>query len=219
MLNLIRAIGLSFDVNLKLTDEMMTGPIPYQSLEEALQVAQSQRVELKIQKQKERLASLTLSSVTSERMPTLQASGDVGLIGNQVSKMLTNDNVQVLMSIPIFDGGQREGRISESRSQVRQEAITTQDVRYQISLEVREAFYSLHSAKQQMNEAEEGLALSLKEVQLARARFVAGIATNIEVTNAQRATAQARNNLIEALFTFNVSRISLARAQGRLDRV
>lgn len=218
-LNLIRAIGLSFDVDLMLTDQMMSGPIPYLSLEEALQVAQDHRIELKLQKQKERLASLTLSSVTSERVPSIQASGDVGLIGNETSKMLTNNNVQVLMTIPIFDGGQREGRISESRSQVRQEAITTQDVTYQISLEVREAFYSLHSAKQQMNEAEEGLALSLKEVKLARARFAAGVATNIEVTQAQTAIAQARDNLIEALFNFNVSRINLARAQGRLDRV
>jgi outer membrane protein TolC len=157
--------------------------------------------------------------VTSERVPSIQASGDVGLIGNDTSKMLTNDNVQVLMTIPIFDGGQREGRISESRSQIRQEAITTQDVTYQISLEVREAFYSLHSSKLQMIEAEEGLALSLKEVELARARFAVGVATNIEVTEAQAAVAQARDNLIEALFTFNVSRINLARAQGQLDRV
>lgn len=218
-LNLIRAIGLSFDVDLMLTDEMETGPAPYQSLDEALQVARDNRIELQLQRQKERLASLTLSSVTSERVPSIQASGDVGLIGNDTSKMLTNDNVQVLMTIPIFDGGQREGRISESRSQIRQEAITTQDVTYQISLEVREAFYSLHSSKLQMIEAEEGLALSLKEVELARARFAVGVATNIEVTEAQAAVAQARDNLIEALFTFNVSRINLARAQGQLDRV
>ena len=215
-LNLIRGIGLSFDIDLVLTDEMVLTSVPEQSLQEALQVAQTQRVELQRQKHKERLAALTLHSVTSERIPSLQASGDVGLIGNEVSKMLTNDNIQLLLTIPIFDGGQREGRISESRSLVRQERITTLDVTYQISLEVRDAFSSLHSAREQVTEAEEGLALSLQEVELARRRFAAGAATNIEVTDAQTAVAKARDNVIEALFQFNVARINLAYAQGRL---
>ena len=112
-LNLIRAMGLSFDVQLVLTDEMVMVPVPEQTMSEALAVANENRTELKVQKQRERLASLTLSSVASERVPSIQASGDVGLIGNQIPDMLTTDNVQVLMSVPIFDGGQREGRISE----------------------------------------------------------------------------------------------------------
>ena len=135
---------------------------------------------------------------------------------NQIPDMLTTDNVQVLMTVPIFDGGQREGRISESRSVLRQEAINTQDIRFQVSLEVRDALLTLHSAKKQVAVAEEGLKLSLTELELARERFAVGVATNIEVTNAQTSVAQARDNLIQSLFTFNAARISLARSQGRL---
>ena len=218
-LNLIRAIGLSFDVGLVLTDEMDMVDVPEQTMAEALTVAHDNRTELKMQKQKERLASLNLSSVTSERVPSIQASGDVGMIGNQIPDMLTTDNVQVLMTVPIFDGGQREGRISESRSQVRQEEINTQDVRYQVTLEVRDALITLSSAKQQVAVAEKGLKLSLTELELARERFAVGVATNLEVTDAQTRVAQARDNLIEGLFTFNASRISLARAQGQLERL
>ena len=84
-------------------------PVPSQSIAKALDVAKENRFELKLQKNKERLAALTLSSIRSERIPSIQASGDVGLIGNEISNMLTNDSIQVLMSVPIFDGGQREG--------------------------------------------------------------------------------------------------------------
>ncbi len=216
-LNFIRSIGLSFDLDLVLTDELTANSFPDQTLQDTLEVAKNHRVELKLQKQKERLASITLSSVTGERLPSLQASADVGLIGNEISKMLTNDNIQVLMTIPIFDGGQREGRISESRSRVRQETLTTRDVKYQISLEVRDAFFSLQSAKDQVAEAKKGFVLSLKEVKLARARFAVGVNTNLEVTDAQRAGANARDNIIEALFNYNAARIDLARAQGRLE--
>ncbi|MCB9776509.1 MAG: TolC family protein [Nitrospiraceae bacterium] len=218
-LNLIRAMGLSFDVRLVLTDEMKLVNVSEQSIGEALQVAKENRTELKAQQNRERLASLTLSSVTNERVPSIRALGDVGMIGNQIPNALTTDNVQVLMQVPIFDGGMREARISESRSKVRQEAIRTQDVQYQVGLEVRDALITLSSAKQQVAVAEEGLKLSLTELELSRERFAVGVATNIEVTDAQTRVAQARDNLIEGLFTFNASRLSLARAQGQLEKM
>jgi len=216
-LNLIRAMGVSFDVSLVLTDELILHKVPEQTIDEALQVATENRVEFKAQKKRERLAELSLSSVTMERVPSLIGGGDVGMIGNQIPDALTTDNVQLLLSIPIFDGGQREGRISESRSLVRQEAIRTRDIRYQVALEVRDALLTLDSTQQQIAVAQEGLRLSLKELDLARQRFAVGVATNIEVTTAQTSVAQARDNLIEGLFNFNASRVNLARAQGQLD--
>ncbi|MDH4195304.1 MAG: TolC family protein [Nitrospirota bacterium] len=218
-LNLIRSMGLSFDVRLVLTDEMKLVEVSEQSVGEALQVAKENRTELKAQKNRERLASLTLSSVTNERVPSIKAAGDVGMIGNQIPNALTTDNVQVLMTVPIFDGGQREGRISESRSKVRQEEIKTQDVQYQVALEVRDALITMSSAKEQVAVAEEGLKLALTELELSRERFAVGVATNIEVTDAQTRVAQARDNLIEGLFTFNASRLGLARAQGQLEKL
>ena len=218
-LNLSRGIGLSFDVKLILTDDLKLIPVTPQTVDEALQVAKAHRVELKAQKKRERLAELTLSSVVMERVPSLTGSGDMGMIGNQPGDALTTDNVQVLLSIPLFDGGQREGRISEQRSLLRLESIRTRDVEKQIGLEVRDALLTMESTQQQVAVAKEGLRLAFQELHLARRRFAVGLATNIEVTDAQTRVAQARDNLIEALFNFNASRVDLARAQGRLEEL
>ena len=216
-LNLIRTIGFSFDANLTLTDELALVDIAPQTVSEALQIANANRVELKAQKKRQQLAALTLTSVTMERVPSLVGSGDVGLIGNQIPNALTTNNFQVLLSIPLFDGGQREGRISANRSAVRLEAIKTRDVEQQVALEVRDALLTLESTQQQVDVAQGGLRLAFQELHLARQRFAVGVATNIEITNAQTSVAQARDNLIDALFNFNASRVNLARAQGRLD--
>lgn len=216
-LNLSRAIGLPFDVKLVLTDKLTLTEVATQTIHDALQIANENRVELKAQKKRKRLAELTLSSVTMERLPSLTASGDVGVIGNQPADALTTDNLQLLASIPIFDGGQWEGRVSESRSLVRQEDIRTRDIEYQVALEVRDALLTMGSTRRQVGVARKGLRLALKELHLARQRFAVGVATNIEVTDAQTSVAQARDNLIEALFRFNASRVDLARAQGRLE--
>ena len=123
------------------------------------------------------------------------------------------------LSVPIFDGGQRESRISENRSRVRQEAIRMKDVSDQVTLEVRNALLTLESSRQQVSVAQKGVELASKELSFARDRFAAGLTTNIEVTNAQTSVARARDNLIEALFRFNASRINLARAKGEIEHL
>ena len=122
-----------------------------------------------------------------------------------------------MLTIPVFDGGSREGRISERRSLVRQEQIRAKDVAHQITLEVRDALLTLQSTRQQVLVAREGLRLSLRELDLAKERFTVGVANNVEVTNAQASVARARDNVVEALSNFNASRINLARATGRME--
>jgi len=84
------------------------------------------------------------------------------------------------------------------------------DVSDQVTLEVRNALITLVSSRQQVSVAEEGLKLAHKELEQAQDRFAAGVANNIEVTNAQTSVARARDNVIEALFRFNASRVNLA---------
>lgn len=218
-LNLIRALGIDFEVRLMLTDALTFVNIVHERPDEALAVAQENRTELKAQANRQRLASLSLSSVTSERLPALSLSGDYGWIGVKPDEALATRSLGLTLSVPIFDGGQREGRISENRSRVRQEAIRMKDVADQVSLEVRNALLTLESSTQQVAVAHKGLELALKELTFARDRFAAGLATNIEVTNAQTSVARARDNVIEALFRFNASRINLARAKGELEKV
>lgn len=218
-LNLTRALGIDFAVRLVLTDELKLVEAPVQPPEMALAVAQENRLELRAQATRQKLSSLSLSSVTSERLPSLALNGDYGWIGTKPNEAIGTHTVGVTLSVPIFDGGQRESRISETRSRVRQESIRMKDVADQVNLEVRNALLTLNSTQQQVSVAQKGLDLAHKELAFARDRFAAGLTTNIEVTNAQTALTRARDNLVEALFRFNASRINLARAQGQLEKL
>ncbi len=218
-LNLIRALGIAFDVRLTLTDELKFVPVEAQAPEQALMAAREQRLELRAQENRQRLASLSLSSVTSERIPSLSLNGDYGWIGLKPEDALATRSIGLTLSVPIFDGGQRESRISENRSRVRQESIRMKDVSDQVTLEVRNALLTLESSTQQVGVAAKGMELALKELTFAKDRFAAGLTTNIEVTNAQTSVARARDNQIEALFRFNASRINLARAKGEIEKL
>jgi outer membrane protein len=57
-----------------------------------------------------------------------------------------------------------------------------------------------------------------KELELARERYTVITAVSyFELTNALNSVARARENLVNALFQLNASRVNLARASGSLN--
>jgi outer membrane protein TolC len=214
---LVNSLGINFDLQLVLTDELKAPEEPVPAQDYALGVALAKRPELKAQEQKVQVSKLTLSSIKGERLPSLQAQGDYGLIGNKADSTLSTYNVGVTLSIPIFDGGQREGRIGESRSQLLQEEIKMNLVARQVTMELREALITLASAKEQLRIAKDGLKAALTEVQLARERFRLLSSNSLELSNALFSLVRARDNMIDGLFRANASRVNLARAMGQVE--
>ena len=216
---LVNALGINFDLNLVLTDELKAPDEQVPTQEYAMDIALTKRPELKAQEQKVQVAKLTLSSIKGERLPSLQAQGDYGLIGNKVDNSLSTYNVGVTLSVPIFDGGQREGRIGESRSQLLQEEIKMNLVTRQITMELREALVTLTSAKEQLRIAKDGLKAALTEAQLARERFRLLSSNSLELSNALFDLVRARDNMIDGLYRANASRVNLARAMGQVEEL
>lgn len=219
-INLLNVLAIDYDAKLTLTDELKkTVPSP-PSPREATLAALASRAEVKAQYQRIKSADLALRSTTNERLPSLVAQGDYGLIGNRMHNTADTYNMALVLSVPIFDGGQREGRISESRSLAQQELLKMAVIHNRVRMEVQEAVVTLASAHDQMEIAKRGLASALSEQELARERFtVLSAASNFELTNALFSLARARDNAIEALYRLNASRIHLARAMGELEKL
>ena len=161
---------------------------------------------------------LTYSSITGERLPSLVAQGDYGLVGNRWNNALDTYNMAVLLQIPIFDGAQREGRIAEARSQLRQESLRTRSVLNQVKMEVHDAIAALNAANEQLAIAQQGMDSASRELSLAKERYaVITAASNFELTSALYSVSRAKENLINALFELNASRVNVARSTGRLE--
>jgi outer membrane protein len=218
-LSLIHGLGIPFDVQVVLTDTLKLEIPEPPPIADAVATAMAQRIEIKAQEQRIRTASLALNSTVSERVPSLTTQGDYGLIGNRYTNTLDTYSIGLFLSVPLFEG-QREGRISESRSQVKQETIRMQVVRNQVMLEVREALVTLSSAKDQLAISQSGLQAASNELALARERYtVLTASSNLEVTNALFSLTRARENTVDAMFRLNGARVNLARAMGQLHEL
>jgi outer membrane protein TolC len=89
-------------------------------------------------------------------------------------------------------------------------------VKEQIELDVRLAFDSIRSAAEEVSAARDGLQLADQELAQARRRYQAGVTNSIEVTDAQTRLDRARDNEIAALYDYNLARIDLATATGKI---
>jgi outer membrane protein len=215
-LQLLKSMGLHMDSSIEFTDKLDYKPIDPPSSSTLLEQARKTRFEMKTQQQREEAARLSHSAVKAERLPTIGASGDYGAIGVDVVSSRATYTMGVSLKVPVFDGGRRGAQREESFSQYKQEQIRTRDVGQQIELQVRVALESLRSASAEVDSARDGLSLAESELAQARRRYDAGVATSVEVTDAQTRLQRARDNQVVALYDYNVARLDLATATGTI---
>src|SRR5262249_26659280 len=167
-LELRKAIGLKLDRTLELIDKLTYTPVEPLTIDQALITARATRADFKVQRQREESARLSYDATRLERLPSLSGFADYGSIGSSVEHAVPTRAYGLSMRLPIFDGGRRDARRAETRSQWQQELIKTTDLQQQIELEVRLAMDGVASAEEQVKVAEEGLELSQGELEQAR---------------------------------------------------
>ena len=95
-----------------MTDEFHPDVLYPPAVQAAVEDALKQRPEVVAQATRVRATEMTYSSITGERLPSLVAQWEYGLIGNRWNNSLDTYNMALLLQVPNFDGGQREGRIA-----------------------------------------------------------------------------------------------------------
>jgi outer membrane protein TolC len=216
ILQLLKTIGLKMDAPVELTTKLDLKKTDDVSSDVLVEQARKARPELKTERQRQDAARLSITSVKDERLPSIGAQADYGTIGSDIGNAHPTYTMGISLRVPIFDGGRREARISQSLSQYHQEEIRLRDLDRQVELQVRTALDALHSATAEVQAANEGQALSENELAQARRRYEAGVSTSIEVTDAQTRLQRARDNLVKALYDHNVARLDLATATGTI---
>ena len=215
-LQLLRAMGLRLDTELALTDKLEFLPVDPVTLEQAKLLAVKERPDYRAQQERESNARMAASATKLERLPSVAAFGDYGSNGTGLSNALPTRIYGISVRLPLFDGGRMDARRVESDSQYRAEKVRTNDLKEQIDLDVRLALDELRSAADEITVAKDGLDLAGNELTQARRRYEGGVANSLEVTDAQTRLERARDNQTAALFNYNLARIDLAQAMGKV---
>jgi outer membrane protein TolC len=221
-LDLRRTLNLSLDTRVDLTDTLSTNVPEDLALDEPTATARAlrDRPDLRAAEEQIRAARQTVSAIRAERLPSVSAFGDDGVIGKTgATRLLPTYTWGVQLSLPVFDGFRREGRIQEQEAVTRELDVRRRDLEQQASIDVRSALLDLASAREAIGASRERLRLAEQEVDQARQRFRAGVAGNSDVVNAALTLNAARSQYVDVLTSLQVARVSLARAEGAVTQL
>lgn len=186
-------------------------------IEQLVQTAVARRPDLLSAEANVRAAESNVRVQEAAGKPTISAFGTGTGINNNPGLEARSGTVGVQISIPLFTGYQSTYRIRAAREQLELQQASRDRLRNDVSLDVWQAFQDLRTQNQSLTTAGDLVASARESYDVALGRYKAGVGTVTDLLNAQSALANANLQRIQARFSWNVAKITLAKAIGGLD--
>ena len=117
----------------------------------------------------------------------------------------------------IWDGRATKGRVVQAKSQLRQDELNLSETRLTVEVEVRRAISELQGSAELLNAAREVTGQAEEALRLANERYNVGSSTFLDTLQARVALTDARNNELQANYSYLVSITNLQRAIGETN--
>jgi outer membrane protein TolC len=218
-LSLARLVGLPLGQAFALDPYLPELPPGLKSVEEAAERAYRARPDYQAALARVRAAESSRASASGSSLPSVRVSADLGEIGLSVSDAKYTYTLTGSVNVPIFNGNRTRGRLLQADADLRARQSEADDLKASIYYEIRAAFLDLEATGQQLRVATTGRDLADQQLTQARDRFAAGVASNLEVIQAQEAVALATEQLISAQYGYDLARGALIRGTGSSEEV
>jgi outer membrane protein TolC len=216
-LQLARAIGLPAGQAITLTDTTAFSPAPDVELDAAVTEATAHRSDLKAARARAESARADRAAAVAKMLPSLYVNADVGTLGNTAAGSLRTYTVAASVRVPVFEGGANRAGIARADALVKQREAELADVEAGVRYEISEALLDLKAAAAAVDVARQQQTLAQDELRQAQDRFQAGVATSVELVQAQDAVARGSEQYIESVYEHNLAKAGLARALGEVE--
>jgi outer membrane protein TolC len=212
-----RLIGLPAEQELALTDKTPYSEFAELPLDQAKALAYTRRKDLLSLQAQMEVAERAEKAVKYERLPTLSFGGHYGVLGETHGLYHGVFAATGSLNVPIFQEGQLRGEREVAVAQV--DALHQQitSLRVTIEQQIRSAMLDVQSSAQLVKVARSNVDLATEELQQATDRFQAGVSDNLPVVQAQASLADAQTKLVQTLYQYNQSKLTLARNTGVVE--
>lgn len=212
-----RLIGLAADQEITLTDTAPYAEFAELALPDAMHLAFQRRKDLLSLQARLEVAAQAHKAVRAERLPTVEFDGDYGVLGVIGGLYHGVFAATGKVSVPVFKEGQLRGENEVAASQAIALRQQIESLRVSIEWQIRAAMLDVQSSNELVKVARSNVDLATEEVRDASDRFRAGVDDNLPVVQAQAVLAQAQSRLVQTLYQYNQSKLTLARNTGVVE--
>lgn len=167
-----------------------------------------------------RMSELSLSGAKASVLPTLSASvyyNQTGM-GDKLNDLrwFPNSVLGFQLSVPIFSSGARYSRISRAKINL-EKAINNKDmVADQLLMQEKQLRFNLQSAWEQYNLQKDNVELASKVFQSLKNKYSQGVASSLDLTQANNNYLTAQNNYLSSLMNLLQTKVSFDKLMNQL---
>jgi outer membrane protein TolC len=208
--------------DIQLTDSLtLTKEEQIPTQETLYEEAKAQRPDLQLLAINQQISEQQIIQAKAQRLPVVSAIGQY-----QVQSQAKGANffdaywpsasfAGAQVTLPLFTGYKNQARISQAKINKDQAAVRITDAHQQLKTEVAQVIANLNETFERMKtqiQVQETAKLSYDIIQY---RYSKGVASRLELTDAELALTTAQLNYLEAVFEYLSARIELDRTRGR----
>jgi outer membrane protein TolC len=175
------------------------------------------RADVASAKQELLAAELGVKAAHSERFPVVSFDGSYGGGGANPANYNQVYAVEGTVSVPLFTSGRIRSDEHAAEAALVQQRAALRDIEGRAEYDVRIARLDAQSSDSAVKVAAENRSLAERARTQSQDRFSNGVTNYLEVLQAEEAVVAANENYIASLFSYNIAKISLARAMGSAE--
>ncbi len=213
-------------------EEMALMPLDL-NLQEMISAALEQRSDIRAQEFNIESNFQNYRIARGQHLPTITASAGInGSYSDQLTDPITGETVAFSdqffdqnvrrslgfsIQIPIFNRWNTRTNIESAKVQLRNSELAMENVRFQVTEEVRQAYNDYMSIVKELESSEKALIAAERAYETEQQRYEVGSSTLIELNQANANYVQAQGNRIQAVYNFVFQEKLLDYYIGQLD--
>jgi len=213
-LSLGRRVGIGGPVDVAPTDTTLPA-LPLE-LPQAVELAAIEGPDYRIALANERQAEALVKSQRSSYFPQLSFGANLSSFDDRFfPDALSRSSLTFSLSLPIWDGFQRELAISRARTTLDVARARREDALRATAVDVTQAYSAYQTARQTADVSGQAVSIAQENFRVQEARYRAGASTILDLLEAQTRLTEAQAQLVQARYA---ARLALAGLEALLGR-
>lgn len=160
-------------------------------------------------------AGENLKAARSERYPTVYLFGTRELYENDLTVLDPAWSIGAGVNVTLFDGGARAGKIAAARNIENQAELMRSKLARDLETLVSSRYQEMMKASEQYDSLQSSVDLAKENIRARNRSFEEGLATSLDVVDAQLSLSETRVERLLAAYNFDVALARLLEACGR----
>ena len=214
--------GIDPSQEIEISDSLIVPAVQGQFTEtEVYAAAKQHRPDLQVLDLQQQLGDQQIKLANAATKPVVSATGQY-LLQSQTNRFdyvnayyPSTTFVGVQLAVPIFSGFSNKAKIRQAKIEKKQSVIRSENASEQLRSEVKQVVANLHETAARIQTQANVKETALLSYDMTQYRYTKGVASRLELTDAELALTAAQSNYLEAVYDYLSARIALDLITGK----